>query len=314
MKKIYVNSDAPIQLDYGITACIGYFDGLHKGHRALIQKVLHIAKQDHTIPAMISFEPDPWTIVRKVENPPHILSMKERARIIEVLGIELYIILEFDQKMADLSVQAFHEHILKALHVETLVCGFDFHYGSHGSGSIDTLQNQTFFQVEVIDKIEEHDEKISSSRIERLLTHGCMEEAKELLTRPFKMSGTIRKGNQIGRTYGFPTANLAMDDAYVCPKKGVYIGAVKVHGNKRTAIINVGNNPTFNYQRNISIEAYILNFNEDIYNEYCEFYFYSFLRDETKYPSKNELIEQLKKDEQAARTYFIKEKEILLCD
>lgn len=313
MQKIYINCTEPFDLEFPITACIGYFDGLHKGHQALIQEVMDISEKDHTTPTLISFQPDPWTVLRKIENPPHILSNKDREQYIEQMGIECYIILEFNQALAKLDIQGFHK-ILDNLQVKTLVCGFDFHYGINGSGSIESLKKQTLFHVSIIDKIEDHDEKVSSSRIERCITHGNMEEAMDLLTRPFKMSGTIIKGSQIGHTYGFPTANLQLDDTYVCPKGGVYIGIVCLHQRKYGAIINIGNNPTFNYQQHISIEAHILDFDQDIYGETCSFEFFQFIRSEERFPSKDALIQQLQKDRQQAIDYFHEKKEYLICD
>lgn len=304
MKTIYISAREAIHFDQEITACIGYFDGLHKGHQALIEKVLEISHKTQTIPALISFEPDPWTIVRKIEHPPHILSPMERHRVMEDLGIELCIILVFDEEMANLSIQEFHQNILLKLGVKTLICGFDFHYAQKGSGSIKTLREQTYFHVEVIEKVIDQDEKISSSRIESLITHGEMEQVTKLMTRPFKMSGTIIQGNQLGRTYDFPTANLKLDYLYVMPMRGVYVGGVEWAGKHYPAIINVGNNPTFNYQQSISIEAHILDFDQNLYDEFCSFYFYKRIRDEHRFESKQALINQLLKDKQIAKQYF----------
>lgn len=314
MKTIYISAREEFSFHQKITACIGYFDGLHKGHQALISKVLNITKKDHTIPALISFEPDPWTVVRKINNPPHILAPIERHKIMEDLGIELCIILVFDEEMANLGVDEFHENILHKLGVQTLICGFDFHYARSGYGSIDTLQMQSYFKVEIINKVEEQDEKISSSRIERYITHGDMEKVTNLMTRSFKVSGFIKKGNQIGRTYHFPTANLALDYTYVMPKRGVYIGNVEWKNICYPAIINIGNNPTFNYQQTLSIEAHILNFHQDLYDEFCSFYFYKRIRDEQHFPSKDALIEQLMMDKKCAIQYFKQKKESVPCD
>ncbi len=310
MKILYVNMYEPIDMNCEITACIGYFDGLHKGHQALIQKVLEVSKRDGTIPALISFEPDPWTVLRNIDHPPHIMALEDRCAVIEEMGIRLCIILQFDKTMADLQVEEFHHRILHALHVKTLVCGYDFHYGIRGSGSVETLREQSQFRTEVIEQICDSNQKISSTRIEELIRDGDMEKAEELLTRPFGIRGTIIKGNQIGRTYGFPTANLRMLHAYVCPKRGVYIGAVLWKDAAYPAIINVGYNPTFNHRERISIEAHILDFHEDLYGENCCFYFYKYIRDERKLPSKQDLIDQLARDRQTAAAYFKEKRSI----
>lgn len=294
-----------------ITACIGYFDGIHLGHQELIQRVVTLSTKNHTIPSLITFEPDPWVIIKKTEALPHITSMQDRMDIAEQLGIKNWYILDFDETMANISVEDFHDEILYPLHIHTLVCGFDFHYAKMGKGSITTLQAQHGFHVEVIEKIMLHDEKISSSTIEALIEDGEVEEARTLLSRPYFVKGTIVHGNHIGRTYGFPTANLKLADKYIYPKKGVYIGGVMVHGKRYEAIINVGNNPSFNYRVDAVMEAHLLDFHDFIYDEHVTFYFYRRIRDEKKFEGKEALAKQLVLDQQTARLYFERKKDEL---
>lgn len=287
-----------------ITACIGYFDGLHLGHQKLIKKVMELASSDHTKKALITFSPDPWVVLKHLENIPHITPMKHRIELGEEMGLDYWIILHFDRELAHLSVEEFHERVLNCLHLKTLVCGFDYHYGNKGLGDVHTLKKQDVFQVEVIEEVSSDDKKISSTRIEELLTSGNIEKANEFLGRAYEIRGIIRKGRCQGRKHGFPTANLEVCDHYLPLGGGVYIGEVYVKGTWHQAMINIGHNPTYNFQKEISIEAHILNFDEDIYGEQVRYRFLSFIRAEKKFSDVNELCEQLRKDLHATKQYF----------
>ena len=306
MEILRFNIHTPVPSNVDITACIGYFDGVHKGHQQLIKKTIEIAKKTNTIPSLITFDPDPWVVIKKLHHIPHITPMKHRQEIGKELGIQRWIILDFQDDMAKLNYHQFHELVLNALHIKTLVCGFDFHYAYRGEGSIATLKSQDTFDVVVIDEIASNDEKISSTRIERLIKDGKMEDVRAIMGRIYELRGIVKSGNRIGRKYGFPTANLALNANYILPKNGVYIGSVKVGEQWHSAIINVGHNPSFNYQQNTSIEAFILDFNEEIYDMEVSYRFHAFLREEKHFDGMDALKAQLEKDTQSARAYFLR--------
>ena len=268
-----------------LAACIGYFDGIHKGHQKLIQTVLHICQGNDCEPALITFEPDPWVVLKGIKDVCHITPMSHRMEIGESLGIKKWIILDFDRRMAQISVEQFHEDILKRLQVKHLVCGQDFHYASKGSGSIETLSHCEDFQLHVVEAVLDNQQRISSTLIEQFIQQGEMQECKR----------------QMGRKYGFPTANLKLEDAYIIPKKGVYAGYVEYAQQYYPAIINIGHNPSFNYSLKTSIEAHILDFNQDIYGQRCTFHFEAYLRGEVCFEGMEALATQLKKDELQAR-------------
>lgn len=314
MKIVHFNLEEPFVLDAEITACIGYFDGLHKGHQKLIEEVHRVAKENGTEPSLITFAPDPWTVIKGMKDIPHITPMEQRIRIGEQLGIKNWIILDFTLEMAHLTYEEFHEKVLRKLHLHTLVCGYDFHYASRGEGNTETLRAQNDFAVSVVAEVSSEHKKISSSRIEELIREGKVEKAASFMGRFYDMYGKVRNGNHVGRDNGFPTANLQLNDLYVLPKKGVYIGAVYVREAWHPAIINIGNNPTYNYQEQLSIEAHILHFNETIYGEAVRFRYCRFIREEQKFPHAAALAEQLKKDVQTAIDYFSGREEKLLCD
>lgn len=314
MKIIHFNLHQPMCLLTPISACIGYFDGLHIGHQKLIEEVVRIAKNNNTATALITFSPDPWCVIKGLPIIGHITPMKKRIQIGETLGIQYWIIVAFDKEMAELSYDEFHKKVLQKLQLQTLVCGYDFHYAYKGEGTIATLQEQTYFDVSVVSKVSCEHEKISSTLIEHLIEAGDMKKTAQLLGRCYEMDGIVKGGNHVGHESGFPTANLECEEAYVIPKKGVYIGAVKVLEKWHRAIFNIGNNPTYNYQKELSIEAHILDFHEMIYGEPIRFRFIKYCREEKKFQDIQELSMQLELDEQRARTYFEGREELLLCD
>lgn len=306
----------PITLDTPITACIGYFDGLHIGHQKLIEHVLCIAKESNTIPALITFDPDPWVVLHhlQAEEMRHITPMKHRIEIGESLGLQEWIILKFKEDMAHISYEDFHRKVLQPLRIHTLVCGFDFHYAHKGEGDIHTLRKQDQILINVVEEVSSDHRKISSSYIEDLIQSGDVEQATRMMGRCYEMRGRVKRGNHMGTGNGYPTANLAWEVDYLVPKQGVYTGSVQVAGTWYKAIMNVGHNPTFNYQEQMSIEAHILDFNEMIYDQEIRFRFHQFLRGEQKFSGPDALIVQLTNDEQRARSYFNGREEELLCD
>lgn len=313
MKIYHIGMNHADEIKESVCACIGYFDGLHLGHQELIEQVKKVAKESNTIPSLITFEPDPWKIIKQLDEIPHITPMKKRMEIGEQLGIQNWIILDFTKEMAALSVEDFHSQVLGKIPLHTLVCGYDFHYAGKGSGSVETLKQQQVFQVKVVEAVESNHEKISSTRIEKLLMLGQMEEVSAIMGREYEINGTVKKGNQVGRTVGFPTANLLMEDNFLIPKRGVYIGEVKWKDTWYPAIMNVGHNPSFNFQVDTSMEAHILNFHETIYQEKVVFRFLSFLREECHFPGKEAFVQQLQRDKQKAIQYFQERKENVTC-
>lgn len=314
MEILRFNIHTPVTNQKRISACIGYFDGLHKGHQELIAEVKRIAKETNTTPALITFDPDPWCVIHKLRHISHITPMRHRLEIGATLGIEKWIVLDFDEDMARLSHEQFHELVLGPLNIDTLVCGFDFHYGYRGEGNVETLNQQQAFHVRVIREISSQNEKISSTRIEHLIEDGNMEDAAYMMGRPYELRGIVKSGNRIGRKYGFPTANLQLDADYVLPKMGVYVGSVYVNDAWWMAIINVGHNPSFNYQHNTSIEAFILDFHAMIYDKSVKYQFHHYLRGEKRFENMDALKQQLERDTQSARTYFKDRKGVQICD
>lgn len=309
MKELLITTKQTPSWDTPLHACIGYFDGIHLGHQRLIETAVAFAREQGGMSALITFEPDPWTIIKGIRDIPHLMSMEQRKQIAASLGVECWIILDFTEEMSALSVEQFHEQILFPLPLKNLVCGFDFHYGYHGSGNINTLQAQDHFPVTIIDEISNDCAKISSTRIETYVRSGNMEKAQELLTRPYQMQGIVVSGLQNGRKMGFPTANLQTDTHYVSPKEGVYVGQVQIDHIVYPAMINVGKNPTVADYKENRIEAHIFDFNQNLYGKHVTFSFLHYLRADQKFADLTALQKQLVHDQHQALAY-LKERDL----
>lgn len=281
-----------------LTACIGYFDGVHLGHRALIEKTIETAKQNHSESALITFDPDPWVAIKGIDPSEikHISTFRERLNKVVELGIQNVVILKFTKEMSELSSVEFSNRILGKLRLDAVICGFDFHYGFMGKGDSDSLQKELGIPVYVVPPVEDELGKISSTRICNAIEKGDMKTVKHLLGDYYSMSGTIIHGRHVGSSIGFPTANLSYSREYLIPRRGVYAGWVSVKSGRYMAMINIGHNPTFNYRNEISIEANILDLHEDLYGCSMKIEFVDFIREEKRFQNRNNLIMQLEQD------------------
>lgn len=294
------------KLDTPIVACIGYFDGMHKGHQALIAETVRMAKEKGCETAMISFEPDPWVVIKGMKDIKHIFTKRERINLSVSFGIQNIIILNFTRDMSELSPKDFIELIESQLNLKGMVCGFDFHYGYHGEGNPDILKKDVDFDISVISPVEDGQGKISSTRISEAISNGDLQAASDMLGFEYSITGYVVHGAHKGTSIGFPTANIRYDEEYLLPKSGVYAGFVEVHQKKLPAMINLGHNPTFNYKEQLSLEAYIFNFHEDIYGQQVKIIFKDFIREEKKFHSFQNLQMQLELDARTAQKRLTK--------
>lgn len=285
-----------ILIDSSCAACIGYFDGFHLGHRQLVNETVKYAKEHSLQSAVITFDPDPWVVLKGLENVVHIMSISQRQQIAEELGIDCWYQIKFSKELAGYEPDVFIKKVIEPLGVKHLVCGFDFTYGAFGKGKANDLLSYTTFTTQIISPITYLDEKISSTRIENYIRSGEMDIVEEILGKPFTMESMVVHGHKIGHTIGFPTINLDVENTYVLPKNGVYAGFMNYQGKKYIAMINVGKNPTFHKEHKMSVEAHILDFNEMIYDEIIQLEFKYFIRDEISFSSKEELMDQITND------------------
>ncbi len=275
---------------------LGYFDGLHVGHQQLMNTAIEQARFLGIQSAALTFDPDPWKVLKpNAPNLDHLCDLEDKEKLMAAAGLDLFYIVEFTKGFADLSIDEFHD-FLKALNIKEIVCGFDYTYGKMGKGDVRTLAKCPYFKVDVIEQVSDHNEKISSSRIESLIENGKVDQANTLLGYVYSIKGIVVHGYERGRILGYPTANLDQNPGSVLPGNGVYAGYVVVKDTMLPAMINVGRNPTFN-NKAVTIEANLLNFHGDLYGQSTRFFFVCKLRDELKFDGLQGLIDQLGKDQ-----------------
>ena len=294
MKILNLKLNEPITINEPIAACIGYFDGLHLGHQALINQTKDLAVNNGIKTCLITFNPDPHNILEG-QTFKHIESFDERLKLIEGFGFDYCLILNFNQTMADLSVEAFYDQILSHLPLKYLVCGFDFHYGYKGQGNYETLTSQAKnnFEVIKIDSVNYLGQKISSSRIRHAILEGDLKLASELLGYQYTLTGQVIHGRALGREIGYPTANLEIDAEVLLPKCGVYLGYAVHNDNRYRAMISIGNNPTVKDNLQPTVEVHLLDFNEDIYQKTIKLEVNEWLRPIIQFDSMADLKKQL---------------------
>ncbi|KAF0226539.1 MAG: riboflavin kinase/FMN adenylyltransferase [Erysipelotrichaceae bacterium] len=300
MKEYVITTEKDSIKEQKIVGCIGYFDGFHIGHQTLFNKTLAIAKQKNLKSALITFDPDPWVILKGLHNIQHVTTLNDRRKLAEVKGFDIWITLQFDVSMAKLNPNAFLD-LLHRNNIDHLVCGYDFKFGDKGAGDINTLKNQTVISSSIMEEFDYLDEKVSTTRIIDAIKAGDMILVKKLMGRPYKVTGIVVHGKRIGTQIGFPTANLKVDQEYVIPRVGVYAGYAAVDGIKYPAMIAVGYNPTVKDDDLISIEAHLFDYANNLYGKEMEYYFIDYLRSEMKFADLQGLITQLKIDDMNAR-------------
>ena len=288
------------------SCCIGFFDGLHTGHQALLENCIKKAKELNIQSGLITFDPDPWKIFFPERVCRHITTLQDRIHLASAMGIEVMYVITFSKDFAALDVDAFHM-LLHKMNVSYITCGFDFKYASKNSGNVDTISSQNYFGVSVIESVNSKNEKISSSRIEPLIQSGKIDLANDLLGYMYSIEGIVEHGFKRGSTLlKFPTANLGANPDYLVPSSGVYAGFVYVDDTFYGAMINVGNNPTFENKK-VSIEAHIFDFDQDIYDQRVRFFFLKKTRNEICFNGFEELKKQLESDIITCKKVILKE-------
>mgnify|MGYP001407035516 FL=1 len=288
-------------------AALGYFDGVHLGHQKVIQTAKAIADENKWQSAVMTFHPHPAVVLGKADRIPAITPLAEKEKAINKLGIDILYVVRFDEAFSRLSPQQFIEDYIVELSIKHVVAGFDYTYGRFGKGTMATMQTDARgrFDVTTVEKVEKDNEKISSTLIRSMIGSGEVEKLPQYLGRYYEMSGTVITGEKRGRTIGFPTANLSVSSEYVFPKKGVYAVKVKYENRSYNGVLNIGYKPTFHdHLPEPSIEVHILDFDQEIYGERLVIEWRKRLRDEKKFNSAEELIEQIKKDKREAEAYF----------
>ncbi|MBL8055518.1 MAG: bifunctional riboflavin kinase/FAD synthetase [Anaerolineales bacterium] len=302
----HVASLADLRLDRPAFVTIGAFDGVHRGHQALIGAMARQAHAAGQAAVVITFYPHPSVFLRG-RRPSFYLSTPEaKAEYLADLGVDALVTHTFDAAFAAITAGAYVDQLRQSARLRELWCGPDFALGHNREGNVAYLQAagaRLGFQVNVQTPVLIDGEIISSTRIRQCLRDGAVEEAARALGRPFRVSGEVVAGAQRGRTIGIPTANLAVSEEHALPATGVYVG--RVHGaapEPVSAVANIGFRPTFNSaEPRLTLEAHLLDFSGDLYGRRLSLAFQARLRPEMKFPGVEALVAQIQSDIAAAR-------------
>lgn len=291
-------------IDFQTYIALGNFDGLHLGHMGLINKTLELSKKSCTKSLVCTFENHPLSVIYPERAPKLIMSNETKVALLDRLGIDMVNLAHFDEDFMKMSPQDFITNLVRSYNPKGIVVGFNHRFGYKNTGDVKLLSEYSKllgFELHVIDSVSYDNEIVSSSLIRRLISEGNIKEANSLLLVPYFLEGTVVKGKQLGRTLGFPTANLKYDCNFVLPSIGVYYTIVEYNNNLYKGITSVGYNPTVETQNiKIHIETYILNFDKNIYSDLLKISFIDRIRDEIKFDSLEALTEQLKADKSYA--------------
>jgi riboflavin kinase / FMN adenylyltransferase len=286
---------------------IGVFDGVHLGHQHLIGSVVRRAQAIGHQSAVITFDPHPDLILHPERERLYLTSLDERAEIIAGLGVDLLIVLPFTRELMGLSAQEFMNRICHAVALRELWVGWDFALGRRREGDLPRLReigHQLSYSVHPVDALAlAGGPPISSTRIREALRAGDIATATTLLGRPFGMRGPVVEGDRRGRTIGFPTANVVVNDQHVLPADGVYVCHTTLGDRRYGAVTNIGMRPTFAGTRR-TVEAYLLDFADDIYGETLRLAVLHRLRGEQKFDGIAALVAQITQDVAAARQWL----------
>ncbi len=303
MKTIQIGINHQFDIHEPIALAVGYFDGFHLGHQALLQEAKKKAEQHNLKSAVLSFDPNPLVTLGKMKEEKYLTSLKDREKILEAMHFDYFIILDFTKEVANLLPEVFIEQFLIQMNVKEVVCGFDFFFGRFGKGNGDLLKTYSEFNTTIIEQVSNDHLKISTTRLNGLLQEGNIEKVNELMTRPYQITGDVIHGKKRGHQLGFPTANVNYHH-YIVPKRGVYAVKVKVSNQTYIGMCNIGMNPTFNDIDHDSMEVHIFDFNQDVYHQEITVQFYKHIRDEKAFQSKEKLIQQLSQDKEEIQAYF----------
>ena len=275
---------------------IGVFDGLHRGHRCLIQKAVSLSRARNKKSVCVTFHPHP-------KKQPCLISLTHRLRLIEELGVDYCLVIKFNRRFSLVTAEDFVKDILvKFFHPEFIFIGENFRFGYQARGTVEVLKALSGifgFKVRAIKELSAADKKISSRAIRHLIKAGELKEAQRLLGRRVSVLGTVISGAKRGRGLGYPTANINPHHE-VLPASGVYAVKIFYREKEYRGICNIGTRPTFSPEDNQTIEAHLFNFKKNIYGQDLEIQFIRKIRDEKKFPGHSSLVEQIKKDHQKA--------------
>lgn len=303
MMHVYKLSDVHLMKPSVVT--IGVFDGVHRGHQTLIQRLVTEAQQSNCLSVVLTFFPHPDRVLRNLSGRYYLTTPEQRAEALGKLGVDCVVTHPFDEEISQVRADDFVQSLLTYLKMQELWVGKDFALGYKREGNtqfLSALGAEKGYHLSTIDLLQsDGDGVISSTMIRQSLEAGKVAQAAKWLGRPYEVRGEVVHGQQRGRTIGFPTANIAVWEEQVIPQNGVYAGwATLESGERHKAVTNVGVRPTFD-GAGVTVEAHLLDFSGDLYGQQLAFTFEKWLRGEQKFNGIQELIQQIGADAEAGR-------------
>jgi riboflavin kinase/FMN adenylyltransferase len=301
----------PVDLPRGGVVTVGNFDGVHRGHQAMLEAVSTRAREVGAPSVVVSFDPHPLKVLHPERAPKMIQTLRQREEAIEACGIDALVLVPFTRDFSLTPADGFiRELLVRRLAVREVRVGARFIFGKDRGGNFDVLRaagDAEGFRVTSLPDVKDAGGAISSTRIRNALHEGDAGAARELLGRPYAMDGIVAKGDRMGRRIGFPTLNLSPDNE-LFPKDGVYFTSVRIDSFDRTfpCVTNIGRRPTVYEDFATTIESFILDFSSDVYGERVRLSFFARVRDERTFPSLQDLTAQIRLDVEATRAYFAK--------
>jgi riboflavin kinase/FMN adenylyltransferase len=283
----------------------GTFDGVHLGHQKILRRLQELATRKQGETVLLTYWPHPRLILQPEDKSLRLLTtLSEKVKLLEEMGVDHLIILPFTKELSQMSSEEFIRDILvDKIQTKTLVIGYDHKFGKNREGSFEYLQSHSHlfgFAIEEISRQDVDDLGVSSTKIRTALAQGDISTANKYLGRPYDLSGQVVKGQQIGRSLGFPTANIQIAEDYkLLPRDGAYAVHAEVNSIRYKAILNIGDRPTVDGQKK-TIEAHLIDFEGDLYGQELRVYFQEFLREEKKFESLDALKNQLVVDRERA--------------
>ena len=305
----HLNEVPPALRKKNCVLTVGVFDGVHQAHQNILHKLIqHSREHAQGISVVYTFRQHPLRFLAPDAAPPQLASTSEKLDAFEALGIDLVILEQFNRKLSQIDGRDFViQHLLKHLNIKEIIVGHDHTFGRKSSGNVHLLKQlgkEYGFTVSETRPICHDSKPISSSYIRELISEGKVDIAGKLLGRPYYISGKVVMGKQIGRTIGFPTANILSSKTLI-PPNGVYAVQVELSGKLHPGVMNIGNRPTFNGQDR-SLEVHLLDFSKNIYKRYLKIHFMYHLRSENKFSTVEKLKAQINTDSQIARKLLSK--------
>ena len=285
---------------------IGVFDGVHRGHRYLIDHLVERARNEGLAPLVVTFHPHPRSVLRPETPLTYLCSLEERVELLRALGVDDVAVLAFTSELAQLSARDFAALAVEELHMKLLGVGSDFALGRGREGTTDVLAGiggEMGFVVDVVPLLAASGEKVGSTAVRQALARGDMETAASLLGRPFALRGPVIKGAERGKGLGFPTANMAFGRDRALPAFGVYVTRAYLREGVFPAVTNIGLRPTFDEDKP-TVETFILDFQGEVYGQELRIELVHRLRGEVRFPTPEALRDQIEKDVAATRAYL----------